>query len=142
MAALSGKAGKVMYGSVVVAEITEWSMSGFKMELVKKDPDFGETGAATYIGLNMGDAGTISFSGNYDPADTTGQIALTTMAKTGLGCTNLYLYETVTKFWRVASGGSIFVTGGGEPTTLPRSGIGKVAFTAQVSGAFMEAAGT
>ncbi len=139
---LSGKAGKVMYGSVVVAEITEWSTSGFKMELVKKDPAFGDTGAAEYIGLNLGDAGTISFSGNYDPADTTGQAALATMAKTGLGCTNLYLYETATAFWRVASGGEIFMTKGYEPTTMPRSGIGKVAFEAQVSGAWLERAGT
>lgn len=142
MAKLSGKAGKVMYGSVVVAEITEWSTSGFKMELVKKDPAFGDTGAAEYIGLNIGDAGTISFQGNYDPADTTGQAALATMAKTGLGCTNLYLYETATAFWRVASGGEIFMTKGAEPTTMPRSGIGKVAFEAQVSGAWLERAGT
>lgn len=142
MSKLSGKSGKVMYGSVVVAEITEWSTSGFKMELVKKDPAFGDTGAAEYIGLNIGDAGTISFSGNYDPADTTGQAALATMAKTGLGCTNLYLYETATAFWRVASGGEIFMTKGYEPTTMPRSGIGKVSFEAQVSGAFLERAGT
>ena len=142
MAKLSGKAGKVMYGTVVVAEITEWSTSGFKMELVKKDPAFGDTGAAEYIGLNQGDAGTISFSGNYDPSDTTGQAALATMAKTGLGCTNLYLYETATAFWRVASGGEIFMTGGYEPTSMPRSGIGTVAFEAQVSGAWLERAGT
>lgn len=142
MAKLSGKAGKVMYGSVVLAEITEWSASGFKMELVKKDPAFGDTGAATYVALQLGDAGTISFSGNYDPADTTGQAALATVAKSGLGITNLYLYETATAFWRVAAGGEIFVTSGYEPTTMPRSGIGKVAFEAQVSGAYLERAGT
>jgi len=142
MARLSGKAGKVMYGSVVLAEITEWSAAGFSMELVKKDAAFGDTGAAEYVALQLGDAGTISFSGNYDPADTTGQAALATVAKSGLGITNLYLYETATAFWRVASGGEIFVTKGYEPTTMPRSGIGKVAFEAQVSGAYLERAGT
>jgi len=142
MAKLSGKAGKVMYGTVVIAEITEWSTSGFKMELVKKDPAFGDTGAAEYIALQLGDAGTISFSGNYDPANTTGQAALATVAKSGLGCTNLYLYETATAYWQVAAGGEIFLTGGYEPTTMPRSGIGKVAFTAQVSGAYLERVGS
>ena len=138
MAALSGKAGKVMYGSVVVAEITEWSTAGFKMELIKKDPAFGDTGAAEYIALQLGDAGTVSFSGNYDPADTTGQAVLTAVAKTGVGITNLYLYEDATHYWTVDSGGEIFVISGGEPTTMPRSGIGKVTFTAQISGAYLE----
>lgn len=142
MSKLSGKAGKVMYGSIVLAEITEWSASGFKMELVKKDPAFGDTGAASYIALQLGDAGTISFSGNYDPADTTGQAALATVAKTGLGITNLYLYETATRYWQVGAGGEIFVTNGGEPTSMPRNGIGKVSFSAQVSGAYLEATGT
>jgi hypothetical protein len=142
MAALSGKAGKVMYGSVVVANITQWSASGFKMEVVSVDTPFGTTGAKTYIATQIGDAGTVSFEGNYDPADTTGQAALATMAKTGLGCTNLYLYETAAAFWRVGAGGSIFVTNGGEPTTMPRNGIGKVKFDAQVSGAYLERAGS
>jgi hypothetical protein len=142
MAKISGKAGKVMYGSVVVAEINDWSMSGFKMELVAKDPAFGDTGAKQYIGTAIGDAGTISFSGNYDPADTTGQAVLMTASKTGLGITNLYLYVNTSTFWRVGSGGEIFITNGGEPSALPRSGIGKVAFGAQVSGAFMEQVGT
>lgn len=142
MSKLSGKSGKVMYGSVVLAEITEWSASGFKMELVKADPAFGDTGAADYIALQLGDAGTISFSGNYDPADLTGQAALMTVAKTGLGITNLYLYETATAYWRVGAGGEIFVTGGGEPTTMPRNGIGKVKYDAQISGAYLERVGT
>jgi hypothetical protein len=142
MSALSGKSGKVMYGSVVVAEIIDWTMSGFKMEIVKKDPALGETGANTYIALNLGDAGTINFTGNYDPTDSTGQQALATAAKTGLGLTNLYLYVNTSTFWRVGTGGQIFVLGGGEPTTMPRNGIGKVSFSCQVSGAFMEQVGT
>jgi len=142
MGALSGKAGKVMYGSVVIANITEWSASGFKMELVKKDPAFGETGPATYIATQLGDAGTISFSGNYDPADINGQAALMSVAKSGLGVTNLYLYDHTNRFWRVGSGGEIFLTSGGEPSTMPRSGIGKVKFDAQVSGAYLEAVGS
>ena len=140
MAEISGKGGKVMYGSVVVANITEWSMTGFVQEVTDVATPFAAT-VKKYIALNLGDPGKISFSGNYDPNDTNGQKALATISKAGTALTNLYLYANTSTFWRVGSAGTIIVTKC-DSITLPRSGMGKVSFEAQVSGAAMEVVGT
>lgn len=141
MAELSGRNAKVMYGSVTVAEQVEWSMSGFTQRTVQKDPAFGDT-IITYLALNLGDPGTLSFRGNYDPADTNGQAALRTVcAAGGTGITNLYLYANTSTFWRVASGGNILVTRA-DAVTMPRSGIGTITFEGQVSDAGMEQVGS
>ena len=140
MSKISGKNGKVMFGSVVVAEQVNWSMSGFSQPVVKKDAAFGDT-VAQYVAADVGDPGTIAFDGNYDPADTTGQAALNTQCKAGTTITNLYLYANTSTFWRVASGGNIIVTRA-QAVTLPRNGIGKVNFEGQVSDAGMEQVGT
>ena len=140
MAKISGKGGKVMLGTVTLANITEWSMSGFSMATVKKDPAFGDT-IAEYVADGVGDPGTISFRGNYDPADTNGQKAIQALVAAGTGITNLYLYANTSTFWRVASGGEILVTRC-DAVTLPRSGMGTINFEGQVSGNKMEQVGT
>ena len=140
MAKISGKGGKVMYGSVVVANVVDWSMSGFSMGVIKKDPAFGDT-ITEYVSDGTGDPGTISFSGNYDPNDAAGQAAIKPVVAAGNGLTNLYLYANTSTFWRVASGGEIIVTKA-NAITLPRSGMGKISFEGQVSAAAMEQVGT
>jgi hypothetical protein len=140
MAKISGKGGKVMWGSVVLANITEWSMTGFVIGTIKKDPAFGDT-ITEYVSDGVGDPGTIAFTGNYDPADSAGQKALQAVVAAGNEITNLYLYANTSTFWRVASGGGIIVTKA-NAVTLPRSGIGKISFEGQVTGAAMEQVGT
>ena len=140
MAKQCGRYGKVMYGSVVVANITEWSISGFSMSSVKKDPAFGDT-IAEYCMDGVGEPGTISFSGNYDAGDSTGQRALSAACAAGTALTNLYLYSNTSTFWRVGAGGSIFITKC-DAISLPRSGIGTISFEGQVTGAAMEQVGT
>lgn len=140
MTALSGKNASVMYGSVTVAEMVEWSMSGWEFPTVKKDTAFGDT-VMEYDIAEPGDPGTITFSGNYDPADTNGQLALQTVCEAGTTITNLYLYANTSTFWRVASGGEILVTKA-MAITMPRNAYGKVSFEGKVSGAAMEQVGT
>lgn len=140
MAKICGKGGKVMYGSVVVANITQWDIAGFSMGTIKKDPAFGDT-IAEYCADGVGDPGTISFSGNYDPADTTGQKALETVCAAGTALTSLYLYANTSTFWRVGAGGGIIVTKA-DAISLPRSGIGTISFEGQVTGAALEQVGT
>jgi hypothetical protein len=136
---ISGKNAKVMYGSVVIAGMVEWSMSGFSQSTVESTA-FGDT-IKTFVAADAGDPGTISFNGNFDPTDSTGQLALDTVCKTGNGLTNLYLYPNTNTFFRVASGGTIIVTKT-NAITMPRNGIGKISFEGQVSGAAMEQVGT
>jgi len=140
MAEISGRGGKVLYGSVTVANITEWSMTGFVQQVTDVATPFAAT-IKKYIALNLGEPGKISFSGNYDPNDATGQQALSTVCKAGTELTNLYLYANTSTFWRVGTGGVIIVTKA-DAVTMPRSGMGKVDFDGQVSAAAMECVGT
>jgi hypothetical protein len=137
--AISGKNAKVLYGTNVIAGQVEWSMSGFSQS-VTETTAFGDT-IKTFVAADAGDPGTISFNGNYDPTDSSGQLALETVCKAGSGITNLYLYANTNTFWRIGSGGVIIVTKVSN-ITLPRNGIGKLTFEGQASGAAMEQVGT
>jgi len=139
MSAINGSGGKVMLGSVTVAEIKEWTLGGFTMGTLETTA-FGDT-IKTFIPDDTGDPGTISFSGNYDPTDTSGQLALDALCVAGTTSTDLYLYANTSTFWRVGSGGEIITTKG-KTITMPRSGLGTVTFEGQVSGAAMEQVGT
>ena len=138
---ISGKNGKVMYGSVVVAEQVSWSMSGFSMPVTSAPTAFGDTGAKVYEIAELGEAGTIEFNGNYDPSDTAGQQALAKVCETGTQLTNLCLYANTSTFWRVASGGYIIVTKA-NAVSLPRNNFGTISFSGQVSSAAMEQVGS
>ena len=136
---ISGKGGKVMLGSVTVANIKEWSISGFTMGTLETTA-FGTT-IKTFIEDGTGDPGTVSFSGNYDPGDTTGQAALATLCEAGTTSTDLYLYANTSTFWRVGAAGNIITTKA-KAVSLPRTGLGSVSFEGKVSGAAMEQVGT
>ncbi len=140
MAEISGRDGFVMYGTVVLAEMVEWSMSGFAQTTIPVDTPFGAI-IKTYLSAKEGDPGTVAFNGNWDPADTYGQKAVNSVCQGGTALTNLYLYANTSTYWRVASGGNIIVTRA-QAVTLPRTGIGKISFEGQVSGAAMELIGT
>lgn len=139
MAVISGKGGKVMLGSVTIANIKDWAMSGFVMGTLETTA-FGST-IKTFLADDCGDPGTISFSGNYDPGDTTGQAALAVLCEAGTTSTDLYLYANTSTFWRVGTGGNIITTKA-KAVTFPRCALGTVDFTGQVSGAAMEQVGT
>jgi len=141
MAAISGKDAKVMYGAVEILNLTQWSISGFTKAPEEITTAFGDT-IKSYVLADAGEPGTITFEGNYDPADTTGQAALATLCKEGTSLgEDLYLYVAAATFWRVGTGGEILVTKA-DAVTMPRSGIGKVSFEGKVSGAAMEQVGT
>jgi hypothetical protein len=141
MGKIAGTGGKVMYGSVVVANMVSWSMSGFSLPVTSAPTAFGDTGTKVYAVAELGEAGTIEFNGNYDPADTTGQLALSAVCQAGTQLTNLYLYANTSTFWRVASGGFIIVTKA-DSVTLPRNNFGTISFSGQVSTKAMEQVGT
>jgi len=141
MGKISGVAGKLMYGSVTVANITQWSMTGLSIPVTSAPTAFGDTGVKVKEVSDLPDAGQLEFSGNYDPADTNGQRALTALCKAGTHITNIYLYANTSTFWRVASGGYLIVTKA-DPVTLARSAYGTISFTCEVSSEAMEQVGT
>lgn len=143
MASKSGRTARVMYGSNTIAGIGEFNLSGVTVELVE-DTDFEDT-VKSFLRVGADDPGTISFSGNYDPDDTNGQVALNALSATTTGFTNLYFYDqygagaagTTYSFWRTSSGGSILLTKF-KNLGMQKNGLGKVEFTGQVSGAVLE----
>ena len=136
---ITGKGGRVYMGSVLVANIKDWSMSGFSQGTAEVTA-FGDT-VKKFVAADAGDPGTISFSGNYDPADSTGQQAIDALCVAGSSFTNLYLYANTATFYYVGPGGEIIVTKA-KAVALARSGVGTVSFEGKVSGAAMLQAGT
>ena len=135
MAAIGGRLAKVMYGSIVVANIGEWSMSGFVPD-IDESTAFGDT-VKKWVRAGIDDAGEVAFSGLYDPADTNGQVALNALQTVTGGLTNLYFYESTNVFWRVAAGGEILLTIF-QPIKFTKDGLATVAFTGKISGKAME----
>lgn len=141
MSKISGKGGKVMYGSVLIANMDEWSMSGYSAPVVTAPAAFGDTGTKIKEQVDLGDGGTISFKGSYDPSDTNGQLALSALCVNGTHLTTLYLYVNTSTLWRVSSPGEIIVTKA-DAVTLPRNNYGTIGFEGEVSGNKMEQLGT
>ena len=135
MSSIGGRLAKVMYGSTVVAGIGTWAMSGFIPD-IKEDTAFGDEVMA-WKEAGIGDAGTISFDGNYDPDDTNGQVALNALSDTGTELTNLYFYESTSVFWRVTSGGFILLDKF-NAVTMAKNDLGKVTFSGKISTKKME----
>lgn len=135
MAAIGGRLAKVMYGSNVIAGLGTWEMTGFKADL-QEATAFGDT-VKTFIRAGIDDAGMVRFSGNYDPDDTNGQVAINALKTVTTGLTNLYFYETTSVFWRVASGGTILLSTF-NAITMQKNAIGSINFEGQVSAAAME----
>lgn len=138
---LTGVNGKVMYGSVLVAEMVTWSMSGFSQPVTSAPTAFSDTGTKTYEIAELGEAGTIEFNGNYDPSDSGGQQALAACCEAGLHLTNLYFYVGTNTWWSVGAGGYIIVTKC-NAVTLPRNNFGTISFSGQVSSKAMAQTGT
>jgi len=138
MASIGGRLAKVMYGSVTVAGIGEWSMSGFVPDVVE-DTAFGDE-VKSWVNAGIADAGEVMFSGNYDPDDTAGQVTLNSLADNVLGLTNLYFYESTSKFWRVKAGGSIILTEV-QPIKFIKNGLATVSFKGKISAKAMERVG-
>ena len=140
MGKISGKGGYVLYGGNKILNLTEWAITGVAMEVIKYDPAFSET-VIEKAATGVYDPGTISFKGNYDPADTTGQTLLSAACKAGTGLYNLYLYANASTWWHVGTGGTIIVTKA-DSITLPRNSAGVTDFAGEVQGAAMEQVGT
>lgn len=141
MSKQTGKNGKVMYGSNVVAEQVAWSMSGFSQPLTSAPTAFGDTGVKTYEIAELGEGGTIEFNGTYDPSDANGQQTLDTLCGLGSHLTNLYFYFNTNTYWAVGAGGYIILTKSKAPN-VTRSGYPTIAYSAQVSTVAMAQTGT
>lgn len=136
MAAKPGYVASVRVGTFKVAGMGQWSFSGFTREVLD-DTEFTDT-IKTFV-FGIGDAGEVSFEGNFDPADST-QLLLNSAvifnsAFTG-GLGGLAFYIDSTNYWTVTTGGNILLTKA-NAITMERSGLGRISFAGRVSGGQM-----
>lgn len=136
MASKSGFAASVRMSTTTIAGMGTWSMDGLSRETVE-DTAFGDTVKKYVFGFM--DGGSLSFDGSYDPDNATGQAILNSACVNAsvLGPGSIRLYIDNTSYWTIASGGQLLVTKA-NAITMEKSGLGKISFTAKVSGAAME----
>jgi len=138
MAVQNGDVAYVQYAGATVAELGTWEVSGLTNETIEDGPHFG--GKIKKFVAGAQDPGTISFSGDYDPADTNGQVALIAAAKAQTLMTTLYFYVNATQYWAVDSGGSIMLTAAPQ-LKVSANGLGKISFTGKVNATNMSLIG-
>jgi len=104
MASKSGFAAKVTMGTYTIAGMGTWSMDGVTRETIE-DTAFGDTIKSYVFGFM--DGGSLSFDGNYDPADSTGQNILNSACVNASVLTSgsLRLYIDNTSYWTIGSTG-------------------------------------
>lgn len=132
MSVKPGYLASVRKGSVTIAELGQWSMSGFTRETLDSTA-FGDAYKTFVVGI--GDYGTISFSGNYDPDDSTGQAILNAACLAATELTDLYFYVDSQNFWKVTGAGAYILLTKCYAITADKSGICTIAFEGKVSGA-------
>lgn len=135
LTALAGKNAKVVKGSSTVLGMGNWKISGISTDLLETT-SFGDT-AKKYI-TGILDYGTLSFSGLYDPSDSTGQNALLTANKSATKVTDIKLYVNSTSYWIADitddSDAGLYVTG--TDIGFDKSGLGTIDFQAKMTGAW------
>ena len=136
MSTKSGRIASVRLGAATkVAGMGTWTLGGFTRETIEED-SWDLDVKNKYF--SVGDAGTISFSGLHDPASnqTTLDDACNDSDSTVFVSGELRFYVNISKYWTVATGGTILITKVNS-ITLEKSAMGTVDFEAVVEGAGM-----
>jgi hypothetical protein len=126
-----GNIASVKLGTYLIAEMGTFSISGFSREALDISA-FGDTTKKFTFG--SADGGEISFSGNYDPTDTSGQLLIDSACVNASVFTgqNLKFYIDSTSYFTVDTGGNILITKC-RGVTFDKSGVGTIEFTGKVS---------
>ena len=121
-------------GTYSVAEMGTYTLSGFTRDALDST-SFGDDVKEYTFGV--GDAGEISFSGNYDPTDASGQEYLNSHCSNGstLVSGQIRFYLDSTSYLTVG-GGTILITKC-QAIAFDKAGIGTIDFTGKISGAKM-----
>jgi len=141
----SGRYAKVTLGAATVVGMGTWEMPGISVDLLESTA-FGDTAKQYLTGLL--DYGDVTFSGLYDPGDTTGQQVLVSANINNSAQNNVRLYVDNTSYWTpnktVASGGltasSMYVTS--IAIGMDKSGLGTIKFTGKATGPWCLTSGT
>ena len=132
MAVKVGKLAKVTVGASTVSEQGQYSLSGFSRDALDSTA-FGDDVKEFTFGV--GDGGEITFSGNYDPADTNGQLIIDSACINASVFTggDLKFYIDSTSYLTVDTGGTILITKC-RAVGMDKAGLATVSFTGKISG--------
>ena len=133
MAFLAGNNAKVTLGSATVVGMGMWEMPGINVDLLESTA-FGDTAKQYMTGLL--DYGDVTFSGLYDPADTTGQDILISANINNSKINNVRLYVDNTSYWTpnvtaVSAAGLILNS---VSISMDKSGLATIKFSGKATG--------
>lgn len=130
---LAGNKAKVTVDGSTVLGMGTWKLDGITTDMLDCT-SFGDT-AKKYI-TGMLDYGTLSFSGFYDKADTTGQTALITANASNTKLTTVKLYVDSVSYWvaniTADSDAGCYITSASIGTD--KSGLATIDFQAKLTG--------
>lgn len=132
MSFLAGRNAAVKLGSTTVVGVGSWELNGVATDLVEVSA-FGDS-LKQYM-LGMQDGGTITFSGTYDPADSTGQTQLRTYNEDGTEVTSIRFYIDANSYWTpTTTNPASYVLITDWSITASQADSLRMSFTAKVSG--------
>jgi len=141
MAVKIGRLASVVLLGNCVLEIGSYSYTGMTVDTI--DVTAFCDSAKDFI-PGMIDPGEITITGNYDPDDTTGQVALEAAVEAGTeygpGDVKLYLDGNCTNFgtYLTPQSGATLIWTKSKAIGMTASGVGTVEFTAKLSGGVLE----
>jgi len=129
-----GRWGKVTVGSVTVAGLGNWSIEGISVDQIETSA-FGSVWKTFEAG--MLDGGTLSFSGNFDPDDVSGQELLRDANLNATHMTSMRFYVDSTSYFEadqtsVSPKSYVVITSWNVSTD--KSGVAQTTFGGKVSG--------
>jgi len=133
MARKVGRLAKVVLGTTTIGEMGKWSLDGITMEMLDASA-FGDEFKEYEIG--MGDYGTVSFGGWYDPADTNQSTLIAAhLNKSKIG-NAIKFYVDNTSYWtpnvtNLSAAGILIQS---IKIGFDKGGIGNIEVTAQCTG--------
>ena len=133
MAVKPGRIAKVCCGTYTVAEMGTWSMGGLTNETLDSS-GFG-TALRTFE-FGLGDSGAITFSGFYDPTDTTGQSLIKSAALNKSKMQTISFFIDSTSYWTLKTSGNtgnLLITKA-DAITMEFGGLGRIDFEGKISG--------
>jgi len=140
MAGQRGYKGKVSLSTTKVVGIGKWEYSGITNQVLDSTELEDEFDSKEY---GRGNGGTVTFSGFYDPDDSTGQavIRAACIAKTAVDTIRFYFGAGESDYFKLDASASALVTNVSGPSAdKDASGLCPISFTVEISGGTLEKA--
>jgi hypothetical protein len=139
MSRRAGRNAKVVLGigtaGQTVVGMGNWTLDGYNVDLIDVTA-FGDDDKA--FDLGFGDAGTLTFNGNFDPDDSVGQQLLESYGRNKVYLTSLFLFiDSVSCYAPDITNDATYayaLVTKSRSIVMDATNVGKISFTAKLSG--------